>query len=881
MIWLYRRLAGILIGAAGREFGDEMAATAAALADEARSRGDGAWLRYWLVEFSALGREAWLARRRRKGGPMFPSFVQDSRFALRTLVRHRGFAGVAIATLALGIGATTLMFSVVNAVLLRPLPYPDPDRLVLLFNVSTSAPESNTIRATALDFDDYRARTRSFAAMAAHVGTGFTFTGGSGPELVLGQMVSPDFFTVLGAPPLLGRVFAADEFSPGRSNVLVLAHRFWQERYGADPSLVGRQVTVNGKPFTVVGVMPAGIEYPGSQYALWTPLPTPRTPELPPMNRSSHYLQVVGRLKPSVPLAQAATEIRTLASALAVQYPDSNGNLTARITPVEAFAVRDVRAPLEVLLGAVALVVLIACANVTSLLLARATVRHREVAIRQALGAARGRLIRQLLTETLILYAAGAAVGLGLATYGAAVIRAFGPSDVPRLASTSLDWRVLAVTAALSLLTALVFGLMPALQGSAGAAADALRSGTRTIGGAGQRVRTALVVFEIALAVVLLVGAGLALRSLVRLTHVDQGFDPDGQLTFSVVMPPAKYTTAPSMISTADHLSQRLAALPGVVDAGLTTALPLSGQNLENGFEVDGYVPPKSNDVPVAGMRGIAGRYMQALGIRLKAGRWFTPGDAADSQPVAIVNEAFARRYWPNGDALGGRVREGGSDRWRTVVGVIGDVKHAGPAEQARPEVDIPYSQLDPGFLTTWSRGVYFVVRGPAGTATAAAAREAVAAVDPDMAVNHLDSMAHLAGEAVSAPRFRTALFAAFGALAIGLASIGVFGVLSYFVGQRTREIGIRIALGASRRDVLAMIVGRGLALAAVGLALGLAAAVPLTASMRSFLFEVSPLDMPTLAGVFVVLAAVAVLASYVPARRALRIQPIAALNPD
>ena len=881
MIRFYRRMARFLLGAVDREFGDEMGETAAALAEDARRQGRVPWLRYWLLEFQALVREAWLARPRRNGDPMFAAFLQDSRFALRALVRHRGFACIAITTLALGIGATTLMFSVVNAVLLRPLPYPDPDRLVLIFNVSSTAAESNTIRATALDFDDYRARARSFAAMAAHVGTGFTFSGGSGPELVLGQMVSPDFFAVLGVQPLLGRVFAADEFSPGRSDVLVLTHRFWKDRFGGDPSLVGRQVTVNGRPFTVVGVMPAGIEYPGSQYALWTPLPTPRTAELPPVNRSSHYLQVVGRLKASVPLGQAATEIRALASALAAQYPESNQNLTARITPVEEFAVKDVRAPLEVLLGAVGLVVLIACANVTNLLMARATVRLREVAIRQALGAARGRLIRQLLTETVILYTAGAIAGLGLARYGAAAIRALGPSDVPRLASTSLDWRVLAATAALSLLTALIFGLMPALQGSAANAADALRSGTRTIGGGGQRLRTALVVVEVALAVVLLVGAGLALRSLVRLTHVDPGFDADGQLTFSVVLPPAKYPTAASMVSTAARLSDRLAALPGVSDAGLTTALPMSGQNIENGFDVDGYVSPRPNDVPVAGMRGITGRYMEALGIRLKAGRWFTPADGADSQPVAIVNEAFARRYWQNRNPLGARVREYGSERWRTVVGIIADVKHAGPADEARPEVNIPYSQLESGFLTTWSRGVYFVVRGAAGTLTASTVRQAVASVDSDMALNHLDSMAHLADAAVSAPRFRTALFGAFGALAVGLASIGVFGVLSYFVGQRTREIGIRIALGANRRDVLMMIVGRGLALAGVGLALGLAAAVPLTASMRSFLFNIPLLDLPTLAGVGFVMAAVAVLASYVPARRALRIQPIAALNPE
>ena len=808
--------------------------------------------------------------------------LQDLRFALRTLLRAPGFTTTAALTLALGIGVTSLMFSVVNAVLLRPLPYPAPDRLMLVFNVATNAADQTTIRATGLDFEDYRARARSFEAMAGHIGTGFTISGQGDPELVIGQMVTADFFKALGVQPSLGRAFTAEEFTPGHENTIVLSQRLWKRRFGASPAVIGSHVTLNGKPFTVAGVMPPGFEYPGRRYELWAPLPSPRTAEMPPINRSSHYLQIVGRLKPAVSLRQADAEVKAIAAALAAQYPDSNRNMGARATPLQDFTVRDVKTPLYVLLGAVGLVVLIACANVTNLLLARATARHREVAIRQALGAGRWRLVRQFLAETAVLYAIGAAGALGLASWGTTALITLGPADIPRLADTALDGRVLVATLLLSLVTALVFGLAPALQGAAADPADALRTGGRTAstGRARQRFRIALVVSEVALSVVLLVGAGLALHSLVRLTAVDPGFDADGQLTFSVVMPPRKYPTPASMTAFTTRLSEQLAAIPGVDRAGLTTQLPMSGQNIENAFEVDGWTPPQPGDVAVAGMRGVAGDYFPALGARLKSGRLFTSADRTDSQPVAIVNEAFARRYLAGADPLGKRVREGGGDNWRVVVGVISDLKHSGPAEEARPEVSMPYSQIEPGFMTTWLRGVYFVVRGRTPAATMApSARATVAAIDPDMSLNDVQSMAALASDAVSEPRFRTILLGTFAGLAIVLASIGVFGVLSYFVTQRTREIGIRVALGASSRDIMRMIVGRGLVLAGIGLAIGLLAAVPLTRSMQSLLFEVKPLDIPTLVLVVVGLALVAGLASYLPARRALRIEPMTALS--
>src|SRR4029453_12134322 len=403
--------------------------------------------------------------------------LQDLRFALRTLFRSPGFTITAALTLALGIGVTSLMFSVVNAVLLRPLPYAEQGRLLLVFNVNTNSPGTDTMRATALDFDDYKARSQTFEAMAAHIGTGFAFGGPGEPELVIGQLVTPDFFRVLGVRPVLGRTFQPDEFSPGRENTMLLSHRLWQRRFGGDPSVVGKQITVNDRQFTIAGIMPAGFEYAGRRYELWAPLPSPRTPELPPINRTSHYLQIVGRLKPSSTPEQAQTEIAGIASALAATYPDSNRNIGARVTQLQDFLVRDVETPMRVLLGAVGLVVLIACANVTNLLLARATARHREVAIRQALGPGRGRLVRQFFAETAILYALGACGALAVASWGAAAVVALGPANVPRLADTALDGRVLAATLLLSLVTAAIFGLVPAMQGSSSDPADALRAG--------------------------------------------------------------------------------------------------------------------------------------------------------------------------------------------------------------------------------------------------------------------------------------------------------------------------------------------------------------------------------------------------------------------
>jgi len=558
-----------------------------------------------------------------------------------------------------------------------------------------------------------------------------------------------------------------------------------------------------------------------------------------------------------------------------------------RVMPLVEESVKGVRTALLMLLGAVGFVVLIACANVTNLLLARATGRQREVAIRAALGAGRSRLIRQFLTETIVLYGLGAAGALALAVWGLELLLSLNAGDIPRLAEAAIDARVLGATLIVSLGTAIVFGLAPALHAAKSDVSDALKTGGRTAGpGTGrQPLRAAFVVGELALSVVLLVGAGLALRSFVRLIEVDPGFRVDDQLTFTVVMQSSRYPDARDMTTFTRRLIERLASAPGIQHVGLTTHLPFSGQNMENGFGVEGLLTSPGAEQPVAGMRGVTADYFTALGVPLKAGRFFTADDREDSPPVAIVNEGFARRYWPNQSPLGKRLKEGSVSSpgpWRTVVGVVADIRHNGPGEDARPEVDLPYAQVDADVLTTWFRGAAFVVAGslPA-SALAPTARAQVHALDQAMPLTEVQPMSTLASEVIAQPRFRTALLGAFAALALTLATVGVFGVLSYFVTQRTQEIGIRIALGARPSDVVRMVVARGVTLAAIGVAIGLVAAIPLTRSMQALLFEVQPTDMPTFATVGIVLLLVAAAASYLPARRATRVDPISALRMD
>ncbi len=809
---------------------------------------------------------------------------QDLRFALRTLLKNRGFAIVAVLTLALGIGATTAIFSVVNAVLIRPLDYRDPDRLFIV-NTVGSAPGVGKIRLAPLDFVDFRQRTRAFESMAAHTGTGFTLTGDGDPELVIGQLVTAEIFDVLGARPLLGRGFRAEENEAGRDRVLVLSHELWTRHFAGDSSVIGRTTTVNGFAYTIVGVMPAGFAYPNSTYALWSPLALRgTTPSGPPINRSAHYLQVLGRLRPGITEDAGRTEMEAIAAQLGAEYPETNGGFSATITRLSDEVVGDVRGALRLLLGAVGFVLLIACANVTNLLLARATGRQREVAIRSALGATRARVIRQLFTENALVYLAGAGVGIFLATWALDVVKTFAPAGTPRIETTSIDIPVLLFALGATLVAAVTFGLAPAWQLARESVTDWLRAGQT--GGAthrAQALRSALTVGQIALCVVLLMGAGLALRSFARLRDVDRGFTTENLLTFSVIMPASRLPEGAQIRAFQQSLLERFASDGSIEAVGSTTQLPLSGNDMENSVTVDGVVAAEGGE-PVAGVRGIAGDYFRAMGIPVR-GRGLDRTDRQASAPVVVVNETFARRYIPDGSPIGRRVRMGdasSTDSWRTIVGVSADVRHRGLATDVRPEVYLPYVQLDDGFIRDWGRGMAVVIRSVVDPATVtASARGHVKALDPTMPLYQVRTMEQLASDSVAEPRFRTLLLGAFGFLALALATVGIFGVMSYFVTQRTNEIGIRMALGARPGDVLGLILAHGARLTGLGIGIGIVGAVLLARWMQAMLFEVSATDPLTFAAVIALLGSASMLAIYLPARRATAVDPLVALKSE
>lgn len=811
---------------------------------------------------------------------------QDVLHSLRMLRRSPGFTAAAVVTLALGIGANSAVFSVVNAVLLRPLPYPEADRLFMLFQFHEQDDVGRT-RTAPLDFLDWQQRSRSFSAMAAHTGTGFTLTGEGEPELVIGQLASAELFDVLRVKPLLGRVFVPAENAAGRNRVMLLSHGLWQRRYGGDPSIVGRAVQANGEPYTVIGIMPPGFDYPDRHYQLWTPFPfRGDSSEGPPINRGSRYLQVVARLRDGVAPATAEAELASIGGALAQEYPDSNARTTIRMVSLTEETVGNVRPALLLLLGAAGFVLLIACTNVTSLLLARASARRHEMAVRWALGGGIARMARQLLTETAVLFGIGLAAGLLVAQATLKAVRVFGPRDIPRLEGAGLDGYVLLITAAVACVAALVFGLAPALQTARAGQEGAGEIGSRIVtpGPRHQRLRSALIVAEVAVSLLLLTGAGLAARSFLRLNGVEKGFDPDRAVTFNVVMPMTKYQDAAAMWAFYRQLLDQLAAQPSFEVVGVTTHLPLSGQDLENGVTIEGAPPsPPGGDIPVAGMQGISPGYLEALGIPLRRGRPLTPQDREESLPVVLVNETFAARYWPHQDPIGKRLSMFGPDEpWRTVVGVVADVRHQRLDAAPLPEVLLPYPQLEQSFVTNWARGLSVVVRSSADLSVVAdLVRRQVHVVDPGMPVIDIRPMTQLVAESTAQPRFRTLLMAGFAAIASALALVGVFGVMSYFVAQRTQEMAVRIALGARRSDILKLVLGRGALLTGCGVLLGLVGAGWLTRWMSGLLFEVSPRDPATFALATGMLVVAALVASYLPARRGAQVDPAIILRQE
>ncbi|HJU72285.1 MAG TPA: ABC transporter permease [Gemmatimonadaceae bacterium] len=807
----------------------------------------------------------------------------DARYAARALLRTPGFAVAAILTLALGIGANTALFAIVYGILLQPLPYAEADKLYMVYQTSESVGRT---RAAPLDFLDWRERTRAFAGMAAHGGSGFTLSGGSDPEFIIGQLVSAELFDVLGVRPMLGRAFRQEENEAGRNYVVILGHRLWMQRFGGDPNAVGRTIIANGRPFTVIGVMPSGFAYPSTRYELWTPFPfRGSNSDNLPVNRESRYLQVIARLRPTITAAQAQADMNDIAQGLAQQFPDTHAKRGIGISSLLDETVGEVRRAVWLVFAGATLVFLIACTNVTSLLLARFTVRERELGVRTALGASRPRLIRQIVVEMLILYGTSAVAGVLLAYGLLKVVVALAPANLPRVHDVALLSPVIAFTFIITFVAALIFGLLPAwhaLRRSSHRTTRALTSRGSTGGPRQQRARTVVLIAQVALAVVLVAGAGLAVRSLVNLQRVQKGFDPADVVTFDVMLPASRFPDGVSMQAFYRRLLETFESDRQFKAVGATTHLPLSGQDFENSFRVAGYSPPSPEATPVAGVRGISPGYLAAMGIPLRRGRNITAEDREGTQPVVLVNESFARKYLSGVDALGGQLSMGDSDPWRTVVGIIADLKHRGLDADAHPEVLIPFPQLDPFILTAFARGLSVVIRSDgAPEGVIAAARDHMRAADAAIPVITPRPLNELVMESLGQPRFRVLLLGAFGLLALVLALVGTFGLMSYFVTQRRHEFGIKIALGATPAGVLRSVVLHGTRIIAAGLAIGTAAALILTRSMQAILYGVQSNDALTLVSAIALLGVAGAVACYWPARRATLVNPVEAIRRD
>ena len=796
------------------------------------------------------------------------TLVQDLRYGLRNLMRRPGFTIATVLVLALGIGANTAIFSVVNTVMLRPLPYPESDKLVTVWedNRRQGWPEDITGYST---FTDWKTQGEHFQSMAAYHVWNPNLTGQGEAERLRGAMVTDAFFEVLGLSPMLGHTLQRGDEPQGAESSVVLSHGLWQRRFGGDPSIVGRTVRLNARPFVVAGVMPPELGFPSKRTELWVLLRKPAEED-----RGSHSLAVIGRLKPGSTLLQAEAQLETVMRRLETQYPDAYTGFGANLVGLHENLVGDVRPALLMLLGAVLFVLLIACANVANLLLARTAAREREMSVRAALGASGGRLLRQLLTESTLLGLLGGVVGLGLAMWGIDSLARLGPADLPRLDEIRVDVRVLGFTLAASLFTGLLFGLAPALQWARPDLNRSLR--VRDAGVGGRRLRGMLVVGEIALALVLLIGAGLMVRSFARLQQVDPGFRPTGLLSLDLTLPRAKYTEQPQLFAFGRQLLERLEALPGVESAALVMTPPLSGHYEAATFNVEG-----RPETPVAERKEVMANrvspgYFETMGIPLIRGRTLLESDTDQSPFVIVINETMARRAWPGQDPIGARFKWGriGDDRpWREVVGIVADTRQVSLADEPEPEVFMP-------FLQEASSAMSVVVRAArAPEDLASVLRKEVLAVDPDQPVNNLRTVEQTLTDSTAQRRFQLLLLGLFASLALALAVIGIYGVLSYTVGLRTREIGIRMALGARRGDVLRMVLGQGLALVALGTAIGLAAAFALSRTVAGLLYGVSRTDPATYLAVSAMLAVVALLACYLPAQRATRVDPIAALR--
>jgi putative ABC transport system permease protein len=793
---------------------------------------------------------------------------QDLRYGVRMLLKNPGFAIVAVIALALGIGANAAIFSVVNTVLLRSLPYDDPDRLMVLRE--NKLPQFPEFSVSPGNFLDWQKENTTFEKLAAINGTAYNLVGDAEPERLRGARVSAGLFEMLGVNPALGRTFLDEEDQPGHDNVAILSSSLWKRRFGSDPNVVGQAIALSATSYTVIGVMPPAFQFPDRETDVWTPIAFNARQA---QQHGSHYISVIGRLKPGVTQEQAATEMDAVAGRLAEQYPDTNTGWRVNVLPMQESEVRDIKSALLVLLGAVALVLLIACANVANLLLARATARQKEIAIRTALGASRRRITQQLLTESILLALAGGGVGLLLAVWGIGSLLKLAPQELPRVKDVTLDVRVLGFTLIVTLLTGVIFGLVPALQASRPNLNETLKEGGRGTTGGHHRVRGALVITEVALALLLLVGAGLLIRSFYRLQQVTPGFNSKNALAVTVSLPGKKYPQDDQQSGFFAQLLDKVATLPGVVAVGATQSLPIQGDYVL-GFNIQGRPPNGPGQEPNTNYYAVSPDYFKAMGIPLLRGRVFTEQDKKDSPRVAVINEELAKKFFPDEDPIGKRINvTNGPERFREIVGIVGDVKQYGLAQPTTMQTYEPY-------LQTPFSGMTLVVRADGNPAALSGAiRSEVLAIDKEQPVSRIRPLEQVVSESVAKQRFLMLLLGIFASVALVLAAVGLYGVMSYSVNQRTHEIGIRAALGAQRKDVLKLVVGQGMALALTGAAIGLAASFALTRLMASLLFGVSATDPLTFAGIALLLTIVALLACYLPARRAMKVDPMIALR--
>jgi putative ABC transport system permease protein len=799
---------------------------------------------------------------------------QDLQYGARMLLKQPGFTVVAVLTLALGIGANSALFSVVNAVLLRPLPYQHPERLFKVNRVDVKRPRLGA-RTSPLNFLDWRSQNQTFEYLGGYTdASAFNLSGGAEPERVAGAMVSDTLFPALGIKPILGRNFLPEEDRMGGNNAVILSHQLWTRRFGDDRNILGQTLTLDSRIYTIVGVMPRGFDFPSKETLLWVPYGFVYEDG----GRGNFFVEVIGKIKAGITREQAQADMEAIAARLEQTYPETNADSSIALVPLHEQVTGKIRRTLLLLLGAVGFVLLIACANVANLLLSRAAARQKEMAIRSALGANRFRIVRQLLSESLLLSLLGGACGLLIAYGSVQLLVAISPEDIPRLAEVGIDGRILGFTFALALLTGLLFGLAPALQASKPDLNETLKEGGRSSSGGSSLLRSSLVVAEIALSLVLLIGAGLLARSFEHLLSVNPGFETERILTFDMTLPWAKYDRERSGQFFQQAL-ERLQALPGAQSVGATTALPLSKDNNARYFTIEGRPGNSPRDYTISNHRQVSLSYFQTLGIRLLKGRHLSEQDFTGTAPVVIINQAFARAFFPGQDAIGKRLKMGETSDspfpWMTVAGIVGDVKHTSLEADARPEIYRPFLRNRDA-----ERKMTFAVRTTQNPAELVAAiRQQIQTLDRDQPIANVATMEQLFDQSVARRRFSLLLLGIFAVTALILASVGIYGVISYTVTQSTREIGIRMALGAEPRDVLKLVVGQGLVLTLIGVAAGAAGAFGLTRLMANLLFDVTPTDPLTFIIVSVLLAAVALFACYIPARRAAKVDPMVALR--